>query len=381
MSGAGAVDKVRRPTEAAPGQQRFRQPVLVSGSRGPALQGEPSSRATSAAPTDGRARGSSASSDGSSSEILQRATPPLTAVAPWLFVLLWSTGFIGAKYGLPSAGPFTFLSLRLHIAWILLAGIALVRRARWPRDWREVGHLAVTGLLLHAGYLGGVFFAIAHGLPAGLASLIVGLQPILTAVGAQTLLRERIAPRQWLGLLLGFVGVALVVGEQARAATDRPIGAAALGSIAVALLATTVATLYQKRFSGEADLTAAAVIQYAAAGAALTPLAVDEGLHIDWSLSFILALAWLVLALSLSAVLLLLALIRQHAVSRVTGLLYLVPPATALEAYLLFGERLSAGELVGMVVVVTGVALVIRPPRNGNAFPVEGDSPAPHGRS
>ena len=253
----------------------------------------------------------------------------------------------------------------------MLAGIALVRRARWPRGRREVGHLAVAGLLLHAGYLGGVFFAIAHGLPAGLASLIVGLQPILTAVGAQTLLRERIAPRQWLGLLLGFAGVTLVVGEQARAAADRPIGAAALGAIAVALLATTVATLYQKRFGGEADLTAAAAIQYAAAGAALTPLAVAEELHIDWTLSFILALAWLVLTLSLGAVLLLLALIRQHAVSRVTGLLYLVPPATALEAYLLFGERLSAGALIGMAVVVTGVALVFRQPGDARASDAE----------
>jgi drug/metabolite transporter (DMT)-like permease len=374
------VNNERKPTEPAAGEQPVQQPALVPDSYGLAMPGEPSSRATAAAPNDGRAIGSSVVSGGPSSAIRQRATPPLTAAAPWLFVLLWSTGFIGAKYGLPSAGPFTFLTLRLHIAWILLAGIALVRRARWPRRRREIGHIVVAGLLLHAGYLGGVFFAIAHGLPAGLASLIVGLQPILTAVGAQGLLREQIAPRQWLGLLLGFVGVTLVVGEQARAAADGSIGAAALGAIAVALLATTVATLYQKRFGGEGDLTAAAAIQYAAAGAALTPLAVAEGLHIDWSLPFILALAWLVLALSLGAVLLLLALIRQHAVSRVTGLLYLVPPATAIEAYVLFGERLSAGALIGMVVVVTGVALVIRRPENGPAFSVEGDVPAPGAR-
>ncbi len=300
-----------------------------------------------------------------------RAARSLTVAAPWLFVLLWSTGFIGAKYGLPSAAPFTFLALRLHIAWILLVGIALTRRASWPRNRRATGHLAVAGLLLHAGYLGGVFFAIAHGLPAGLASLIVGLQPILTAVGAQALLRERVARRQWLGLLLGSVGVALVVGEQARTAADHPIGIDAGVAIAISLLATTIGTLYQKRFGGGTDLTSSAAIQYAAAGVAITPLALAEGEHIAWRLSFILALAWLVLALSLGAVLLLLALIRQHAASRVTGLLYLVPPATALEAYLLFSERLGPGALMGMVVVVAGVTLVIRPPGDARASGAE----------
>ncbi|CAA9574330.1 MAG: Permease of the drug/metabolite transporter (DMT) superfamily [uncultured Thermomicrobiales bacterium] len=294
---------------------------------------------------------------------LARAAAALPAFAPWLFVALWSTGFIGAKYGLPDAGPFTFLVVRMQIAWVLLAALALARRATWPRTTGEVAHLAVAGLLLHAGYLGGVFFAISRGLPAGLASLIVGLQPVLTAVGARTLLRERVAGRQWLGLGLGFGGVSLVVGEQARATGERPIAAAAFAAIAVALVSTTAGTLYQKRFGGPADLSAGAAVQYLAAGAALAPLAAAEGWRIAWSGRFLFALAWLVLVLSLGATLLLLALIRQHAVSRVAGLLYLVPPATAIEAYLLFGERLGAPALAGMVVVAAGVALVVRQPK------------------
>ncbi len=287
----------------------------------------------------------------------------MNIVAPLLFVVLWSTGFVGAKYGLPYAGPFTFLFVRMQLAWVLLAGLAVAGHAIWPCRPREAAHLAVAGLLLHAGYLGGVFFAIDRGMPAGLASLIVGLQPVLTAVGARVLLREPVAGRQWLGLLLGFVGVALVVGEQVRAAREQLISPSAFAAIVVALLATTAGTLYQKRFGGRADLTAAAAIQYLAAGALLAPLAVAEGLRIDWTLPFVLSLAWLLLALSLGAMLLLLALIRQHAVSRVASLLYLVPPATALEAYLLFGERLGPPALVGMVVTAIGVALVVRQPK------------------
>ncbi len=291
----------------------------------------------------------------------------IPTIAPWLFVALWSTGFVGAKYGLPYAGPFTFLFLRMQIAWILLAGLAIAGRATWPRNSRTAAHLAIAGILLHTGHLGGVFFAISRGMPAGLASLIVGLQPVLTAVGARVRLRESVAGRQWLGLLLGFVGAALVVGEQAGDTGERTIAPAALAAIVVALLATTAGTLYQKRFGGGADLRAAAGIQYLAAGAVLAPLAVGEGLSIDWSLPFVLAMAWLLLALSLGAMLLLLALIRQHAVSRVASLLYLVPPATALEAYLLFGERLGPPALVGLVVTAIGVALVVRQPPNNSA--------------
>lgn len=287
----------------------------------------------------------------------------LPTLAPWLFVALWSTGFVGAKYGLPDAGPFSFLFVRMQIAWVLLAGLAIATRATWPRTPGAAAHLAVAGLLLHAGYLGGVFYAIGRGMPAGLAALIVGLQPVLTAVGAQALLRERVAGRRWVGLGLGFVGVALVVGEQVGAAGEGSIGVGAFAAVGLALVATTAGTLYQKRFGGGADLTAGAAIQYLAAGAALAPLALVEGMRIDWTVPFVLALGWLVLGLSLGAMLLLLALIRQHAVSRVAGLLYLVPPATAIEAYVLFGERLGPLALVGMAVVAVGVALVVREPR------------------
>ena len=299
--------------------------------------------------------------DGRSPGARGRVAGMLPVAAPWVFVTLWSTGFIGAKYGLPDAGPFTFLALRMQIAWVLLAGLAVVRRATLPVP-RQIAHQAVAGLLLQAGYLGGVFAAIDRGMPAGLASLIVGLQPVLTAAGAQALLRERVTGRQWLGLALGLVGVALVVGERAVATGERPLGGVAFVAVAVALLSTTAGTLYQKRFGGGADLTVAAAIQYVAAGFVLLPLALEEGPELAWTLPFALALAWSVLALSVGAMLLLLALIRQHAVSRVAGLLYLVPPATAIEAYLLFGERLGPLALGGMVAVVAAVALVVRQP-------------------
>lgn len=295
---------------------------------------------------------------------LRRATVRLLpATAPWLFVVLWSTGFLGAKYGLPFAPPFTFLFIRMQIAWILLVGISAVRRAPWPRDRRQIGHVAVTGVLLHAGYLGGVFYAISRGMPAGLSSLIVGLQPILTAVCAQALLRERVVGRQWLGLVLGLAGVGLVVEEKVRAGVAHSIPPGAFVAIAVALIATTAGTLYQKRFGAAVDITSAAAIQYFSAGIVLGVLAfTTEEMHVRWTGKFVFALGWLVLVLSLGAVSLLLVLIRGNSVSRVASLLYLVPPATAIEAYLLFDERFGPTALAGLAVVAVGVALVMRQP-------------------
>lgn len=290
--------------------------------------------------------------------------PTLGVLAPGLFVLLWSTGFIGAKEGLPYAEPFTFLALRMVIACVLLAVLSGLRRARFPRTVADLGHTAVAGLLLHAGYLGGVFYAIDHGMPAGLSSLIVGLQPILTAVLAQPMLRERVSPRQWGGLALGFAGVGLVVEERVGAALDHPIERGAFVAVGIALLSTTAGTLYQKRFARQIDLTAGAAIQYAAATLVLGGLAVSfETMAIDWTPRFVFALAWLVLVLSLGAILLLLRLIREHSVSRISSLLYLVPPMTALEAYLIFDERLGLVALLGMLLVVLGVFAVLRETR------------------
>lgn len=299
--------------------------------------------------------------------VLAAKRPAIGGVAPALFVLLWSTGFIGAKEGLPYAEPFTFLFLRMVVACVLLAGVSTARRASWPRTLPDIGHTAVAGLLLHAGYLGGVFYAIDHGMPAGLSSLIVGLQPVLTAVLAQRMLGERVSPRQWGGLALGFAGVGLVVEERVGAALGHPIERGAFVAVGVALLAATGGALYQKRYVRRTDLTAGAAIQYAAAAVALGLLAASfESMAIEWTPRFVFALAWLVLVLSLGAILLLLRLIREHSVSRISSLLYLVPPMTALEAYLLFDERLGAVALAGMFLVAVGVIAVLRGTRTGS---------------
>jgi drug/metabolite transporter (DMT)-like permease len=288
--------------------------------------------------------------------------------APALFVVLWSTGFVGAKYGLPFARPFTFLGLRLVLAAVLLAvgaaalpsGRATVRRTR--RD--QYGHAAVAGLLLHAGYLGGVFYAISVGVPAGVSAVVVSLQPVLTALLATRLLGERPALRQWIGLALGVAGVALVVAPDLAGSGTGPAPVRGLGACLVALAATTAGTLYQKRHGDEVPLLWGTAVQYAAAATVLLAAAVaTERMTVVWTGKFLLALGWLVLGLSIGAVLLLLLLLRRGTASSVASLFYLVPPATAVEAYLLFGERLAPLSLGGLAVTVVGVALVVVPAR------------------
>jgi drug/metabolite transporter (DMT)-like permease len=286
----------------------------------------------------------------------------LATLAPVIFVLLWSTGFVGAKFGLPYAEPFTFLWVRMLIVVALLGTFALATKAAWPSSWTLTAHAGVTGLLMHAGYLGGVFFAISRGLPAGLAALVVGLQPILTAILAQILLRERVNAVQWLGLLLGFVGVALVVGEKVVNARVAQIEPSAFVAVFLALLCTTVGTVYQKRFGAQMPLVGGTVVQYVAACVGLLVLALlfRESMRLEWSPQFVFAMAWLVLVLSIGAILLLMYLIRHNSASSVASLFYLVPPAVALEAYFLFGERLGVLALLGMAVAMVGVALVVR---------------------
>lgn len=285
----------------------------------------------------------------------------LAAWAPPLFVLLWSTGFIGAKFGLPYAEPFTLLLLRFGLASLLLIGLALALRAPWPRTPLEVLHIVVAGLLLHAVYIGGVFVAISLGMPAGVTSLIVGTQPVLTAIFAP-LLKERIVARQWLGLLLGFAGVGLVVGEKLVAAGSAVHAITTAGMLAavLALLGTTFGTLYQRRFCTNMSLTSGSAIQYIATSAVMLAASLSfETMRVQWSIYLIATVAWLVLALSLGAILLLFWLIRQNAASRVASLFYLVPPLTAIEAFLLFNERLGALALAGMALAMLGVALVL----------------------
>lgn len=283
--------------------------------------------------------------------------PAAGRLAPGLFVLLWSSGFIGAKYGLPYAGPATFLALRFALVVGLLVLMALATRAPWPRP-AQSAHLVVVGILVQAGYLGGVFTAIHLGMSAGVSSLIVGLQPLLTAFAAGALLGDRITPRQWLGLALGLAGLVLVVGARTT------LSGSTWASFAMALLALfsiTAGTLYQKRFGGAFDLRTGAVIQFVAAFVVVAPFAwLVEDWQVTWTAEFAFALGWLVVVLSLGAISLLALLIRRGEATRVASLFYLVPPVTAVIAFLVFGERLPPAALGGMALAVLGVALVVR---------------------
>lgn len=285
----------------------------------------------------------------------------LDRFAPYLFVFLWSTGFLGARFGLPHADPLTFLSVRYAVVIALMLALALATRAPWPRGARAWAHLGVAGLLVQALYLGGVFVAISHGLPAGVTSLVVGLQPVLTAVGAGLLLGERTTPRQWLGLALGFGGVALVLSGKLAAGIpghgDRSLWPMLLPAFA-SLAGITLGTLYQKRFCPAFDLRTGPIIQLLAAlPVTLVAAAATEPMRFDGSGELLFALGWLVLVLSLGAFNLLNLLIRRGTAVNVARLFFLVPPTTALMAWLLFDEALRGAALVGMGVAVAGVWL------------------------
>lgn len=283
------------------------------------------------------------------------------AAAPGVFVLLWSTGFVGARYGLPYAEPFTFLALRLVLAAALLGVAAAVLGGRLTRA--QVGRAAVSGLLLHATYLGGVFWAISRGTPAGVSSVVVSLQPVLVAALAAPLLGERLARRQWLGLALGVLGVALVLAPGLRAAGAGGLPMRGVLACLLALAGGTAGTLWQKQHGDGIPLLSGTCVQYAAAAGALGLLALVLGPgQVRWTGHFVLALTWLVLVLSIGAVLLLLVLLRRGSASGVSSLFYLVPPATAVEAYLVFGEELAPLSVLGIAVTAVGVALAVRGP-------------------
>lgn len=282
------------------------------------------------------------------------------AAMPAVFVLIWSTGFIVARYGMPHAPPFSFLTVRYALsvlcfgAWVRLAGVPLPRgRAQW-------GHLAVTGVLMHAGYLGGVWAAVKAGMGSGLSSLIVGLQPVLTAVW-MSWHGSRVSRWQWLGLLLGFAGLVLVVS--AKVAQGGEASWHTLSLAVMALFSITTGTLYQKRHVAPCDVRSASAVQLGAALLVSLPLAWLEPEAIDWTPELIGAVAWSVLALSLGASSLLYLLIQRGAATSVTSLLYLVPPCTAALAWLLFGEPITGLTLVGTALTAVGVSLVVRGPR------------------
>ena len=276
----------------------------------------------------------------------------LAPAFPLLFVVLWSTGFIGARLGLPHSEPLTFLFVRYLLVVALLLALALLSKAPWPARAMDWFHIGVAGLLIHGIYLGGVFIAISMGLPAGVAALVAGLQPLLVAVGAGLFLRETVVRKQWLGLALGLAGVALVLANQLGSAFEL----AALLPCVISLLSITCGNVYQKRFCSQFDWRTGAVAQFVPTvvftgiAAALT-----ETLRIDWVPEMVFAMGWLVLVLSLGAVSLLNWLIRNNNAVNVASLFYLVPPCTAVVAWLLFGESFAGTALAGMGLVVWGV--------------------------
>lgn len=281
----------------------------------------------------------------------------LSLLAAPTFVLLWSTGFIGAKYGLPYAEPLTFLSVRFALAGILLAAWVWASGASWLTPAQMRNQLLVGGLL-HGVYLGSVFTAIWLGVEAGVSALIVSMQPILTAVLARWMLDERMTRIQWLGLGLGLSGVALVVERKLGAGLGDLRG---VGLCLVGLTAISYATLYQKKYSMDVPRRAGAAVQYLGALLVVAPLSLlFETREIEWTGDFVFALGWLVLVLSIGAVGLLMALIRRGAASAVASLFFLVPPCTAVLAWLIFGETLSPVAILGVALATAGVALVMR---------------------
>ncbi|MBL8326997.1 MAG: DMT family transporter [Rubrivivax sp.] len=279
---------------------------------------------------------------------------------PAVFVLIWSTGFIVARFGMPHAGPMGFLAWRYALSMAAFLVWIAWARAAWPRGRAQWAHLAVAGVLMHAGYLGGVWAAVKAGIGAGTSALIVGFQPLLTALWVSaTGAEHRIAPRQWLGLALGLAGLLLVVGRKLDVGEVTPLNfALAVG----ALLAITIGTLYQKRRVQPCDVRTANTVQLGAALVVTAPLAWWEDLPMQVNAEFVGAMAWSVFGLTLGGSSLLYLLIQRGAATRVTSLLYLVPPTTAVMAWFIFGEPLGLQVLAGMALTALGVWLVVRTP-------------------
>lgn len=288
----------------------------------------------------------------------QRAA--LMRAAPAVFVLIWSTGFVVARFGMPHGPPFSFLAWRFALSIVAFAVWVRLAGAAWPRGTAQWLHLAVTGVLMQAGYLGGVWAAVKGGMSAGTSALIVGLQPVLTALWLSLSgSRHAATPRQWLGLALGMAGLVLVVWRKLAIGEASPT---TVGWAVTALISMTVGTLYQKRWVRTGDVRTANAVQMAAGLIVVLPLAWLEREAIEWHPELIGAMVWSVLALSLGANSLLVLLIQRGAATRVTSLFYLVPPCTAVLAWLLFGETLTALVLTGMGLTAGGVWLVAREP-------------------
>ena len=297
-----------------------------------------------------------------------RSSDGWLSAIPLVFVLIWSTGFIVARYGMPHAPPLSFLALRYalsiscFLAWIAWAKVV------WPQSRAQWLHLSLTGILMHAGYLGGVWVAVKAGMGSGLSSLIVGFQPVLTAIWVAYSVRDSDQPgisrRQWLGLLLGFVGLLMVVWRKLTLGTPldhvTPVN---MAFALAALLSITVGTLYQKRFVQACDVRSANTVQLLAALVVTLPFALMETEAMHWNGELLAAMTWSVLGLTVGGSSLLYMLIQRGAAASVTSLMYLVPPTTALMAWLLFGEAITWVTLLGTALTAVGVSWVVRPSR------------------
>lgn len=284
----------------------------------------------------------------------------VAGLLPASFVLLWSTGYIGARLGIPDADPLTFLLLRFVFAGAILLAAALVLRAPWPKDRTTIAVSLTAGMLIQGVYLGGVYWAIARGMPAGVAALIVALQPVATTLFAGPLIGEKVTRAHWAGLAIGLAGLVLVLAPRLEW-TGTGITPATVGACLASVMAIALGSILQKAKGGATDLTTGTCLQYAGGMLVVGLVAVaTEEMRVDWTPAFVFALAWLVLVLSTGAVMIYFVLIRRGAIARLSTLFYLVPPVTAVIAWAMFGETLTALQLLGMAVTVGGVAIATR---------------------
>jgi drug/metabolite transporter (DMT)-like permease len=291
-------------------------------------------------------------------DLAARRQADLLAAMPVVFVLIWSTGFVVARYAMPHAPPLGFLSWRYALSVLAFGVWIALTRAAWPKGREQWLHLGVTGVLMHAGYLGGVWAAVKGGLGAGTAALVVGLQPVLTALWVSAYGQgQRVSARQWLGLALGLAGLVMVVWQRLGAGEVNMVN---LALVLMALVSITAGTLYQKRFVTPCDVRTAGAVQLSAAFVVTAPLAMLEGGSITLHPELLGAMAWSVLVLTLGGSSLLYLLIQRGAATRVSSLMYLVPPCTALLAWVLFGESLTPWVLGGLALTAVGVGLVVR---------------------
>ena len=285
-----------------------------------------------------------------------------TRTAPALFVLLWSTGFTGIRYGIPYAPPFTFIAIRMAIASVLLALISLAITKRFTRDLPTIGKSVLVGMTIHGAYLGGCFYGVKQGMPAGITALICSLQPVLVSVFSSIFFQEKLSTRKWLGLGLGLAGLVLVIAPKLQSSGDQGLPTVGVIAVFIALLGGTSGTLLQKKFGSGVEVLSGTSWQYVATGILMGSLAlIFEGdQSITWNASFIFSLTWLIVALSIGAILILYFLLARSSAASVSSLYYLVPAVTAVEAYFLFGEKIGLVTAVGTLVTIAGVALVVR---------------------